>query len=66
MAREIKKIMCSCGTEVTETSTNEAERNEYGCPRDTEHWPCCVTAYHCPGCDVRWTVAYEAPEMDYM
>jgi len=62
MNREIESIHCSCGDKVKQVQTTDEEERQYGCgPRNARG--CCVRAYECPGCGVRWTVRLAAPEM---
>lgn len=59
--REIRKIFCSCGGEVTEVETTPTEDKRHGCGRKG----CCVNAYECNKCKSRWTFTYESPELSY-
>lgn len=58
--REIRKIICSCGGEITKVETTITEDKEYGCKRKG----CCVEAFECNKCKTRLTVVYESPEME--
>jgi len=58
--REIKTITCSCGGTVEDVPTTDAEEAQHGCGRRE----CCVSAYQCQACGVRWVFAFEAPEAD--
>ena len=59
--RPIKLITCSCGGTVEDTPTTDDEEEQHGCGRRE----CCVQAYQCQGCGVRWVFALEAPEMGW-
>ena len=62
--REISKVLCNCGGSVEEVATTTEEQEKYGCHRD-KFYRCCVTAYQCDKCGVRFTFAFEAPEVIY-
>lgn len=70
--RKVKEIICGCGADkegIIETDTTEEEEKEYGCcfPQcdviDYErcHDACCVIAYECRACHMRWVFALQAP-----
>lgn len=62
--REIEKIICSCSGNPIERDTTKKERDKYGCFRDSQEFSCCVAAYVCPKCKIRWLYVYKAPEME--
>jgi hypothetical protein len=60
MNRSIRKICCSCGGNPVEVETLDAEEKQHGCGRRG----CCVNAFKCDKCGVRWTFALESPEVE--
>ena len=56
--KDINKIICSCGGEAERKKTSKEEESKYGCNRKE----CCVNAYECNKCKVRWTFTFDAPE----
>lgn len=61
MAREINQIYCSCGGIVAVVDTTSEEDKQFGCGAKN----CCVRAYVCKKCQIRWTFSYYAPEPRY-
>lgn len=56
--QRVIEVHCSCGGVVSEVDTIPKEEMEYGCSR----LQCCVRAWECSVCKVRFTLALEAPE----
>lgn len=58
--RFVKKSICSCGGDVYEVETVSEEEVKYGCGRKG----CCIRAFQCKKCNVRFLLKIDAPEID--
>jgi hypothetical protein len=59
--REVSEAFCSCSGRAVNVAPTAGEERVFGCGRK---W-CCVEAYECNECGVRFTFSLEAPEMGY-
>lgn len=60
IAREIVKIICTCGKEGNEGTPTKDELNYYGCGNDKT---CCVRIIECIPCKIRLILKLEPPEI---
>ena len=62
--RDESVIECSCGGAARRVKCSKAERDRWGCGRDSANWECCARAFVCKVCGKRYAGNAYAPDMD--